>query len=368
MKKMLKIISLVVLAIIVIIVSFILISTWSTKRKINLQVSRMSIEEKVGQMIIIGVSGTKPDYYVTKMINERNIGGVCFLGSNITDAKQVTAFTSDLQALSKNNSQKIPLFIAIDQEGGIVSRIKFDNADLTAQKDINSISLAYKVAKERGNMLKSLGINMNFAPVLDYSLGKGFMKDRAFNTTIENHILLGKKMIQGYTNAKIIAVPKHYLGHGSQESDSHDTFVKISSDELESQKKIWKKILPISKMIMIGHMSSEQTSNRPYSLSDYTYKELKDSFKYTGLTITDDINMGAITKDQTVEDASIKAVKAGVDIILTLNMPEDQVEIYDSIVSAIKSGEIQISQVDNSVKKILYLKYKYLGYKPELLY
>ena len=125
--------------------------------------SQLSIEQKVGQMFMIGFWGTEPDYYVTKWINERNLGGVILFSYNIKDKEQVKTLIENLQELSKQTEPAIPLFIAVDQEGGVVSRLKVDGvSELTDQPSINSFDVAYSVGKRRGSELVELGFNMNF--------------------------------------------------------------------------------------------------------------------------------------------------------------------------------------------------------------
>lgn len=325
-------------------------------------ISRLTIEQKVGQLMIVGVFDTTPDYYATKMVQERNIGGFCLLGSNISNPNQLINLNSGLQNLVTDENFNIPLFIAVDQEGGLVNRVNFSGDINTRQNEITSEDEAYSIAFERGEYLRSFGFNMNFSPVIDYSKGQGFIASRSFNVDIDTHVDYSVAMINGYTDAGIISVPKHYLGHGSQESDSHEGFVSINNIEVSEQEYIWNEIFKKStvEIIMMGHMTSEETNGVPYSMSELAYKEFITEFKYDGLAITDDINMGAITNIQSVDKAGVNSIKSGADIVLTLNFPKEQAQIYNGIVDAVKSGEISEEELNAKVKKILILKLQYL--------
>ena len=162
------------------------------KAKAPNQLKGWTLKQKIGQLMMVNFNGTEPDYYVNKMILERNLGGVILMGANIKDNDQVKVLTNALQYNTTVNEKQIPLFIAIDQEGGQVARLKDVNS--VAQKDLNSEEQAQKIAKNRGEQLKNLGININFSPVLDFSdNNKSFIYNRTFqkdlNQSIQNILL-----------------------------------------------------------------------------------------------------------------------------------------------------------------------------------
>lgn len=319
--------------------------------------STMTLEEKVGQMFIIGFWGTQPDYYITKMVQERNIGGVILFKYNIKDKEQLTKLTSDLQTLSK----KIPLFISIDQEGGVVSRLATDIVSETiAQSDIKTKKEAYSLAKKRAKELKALGISMNFSPVLDnIQKENSFLYDRVFRGDIS---LLGNAMISGYRDGGIVAVPKHFPGHPNNLVDSHKALpeVNISEAEFDAYDSQFKEVIlnKDTQAIMAGHILFNQIDSKyPSSLSSKIITEiLRNKYGFDGVVITDDMQMGALTESFKISEAAIKAIVAGNDILIYSGEPEEQAQAYNAIISAVKNGIISEERINESILRILTLK------------
>ena len=343
--------------------------------------SQMTLEEKIGQMLVVGFWGTEPDYYINKMINARNIGGVILMKYNISDREQLIKLIKNLQDKSLNTSPGIPLFIAVDQEGGIVSRVEVEGVnELTAQKDITSTVQAYDVAKKRAIELKKIGINVNFSPVIDMITNKNsFLYDRVFrsneiNGVKVNTVELGHAMMKGYKQGGIIAVPKHFPGYENETDDPHekmpmsmllekdlvylqDNGSKNDSFRLRAfhyliDEKDGRPEIIMSTPIIYKNIDS----NNPAIFSKHFIKNfLRENLSYTGLIITDDMEMGALS-GYTTSEAAVKAVQAGNDILLYTSTPEKQAEAYNAIVEAIKKDEININQINESVLKILRLK------------
>jgi beta-N-acetylhexosaminidase len=177
----------------------------------------MSIEEKVGQLFIFGFDGTALTKENRDFLEKYNVGGVLLLKKNITNETQLKQLIEDIQS-----TNDIPLFISIDQEGGSVARIRRDSKLTKAQTSINTPEQAYDDAEYKGEYLKSLGINMNFAPVVEYITdSKSFIYDRVYRGSKEEVYLKSISAIEGYTQSGIISVPKHYPGHSNTSVDSH---------------------------------------------------------------------------------------------------------------------------------------------------
>ncbi|MDD4382286.1 MAG: glycoside hydrolase family 3 N-terminal domain-containing protein [Candidatus Dojkabacteria bacterium] len=352
-------ITLIVLSVLSILTYFLLPEV---KRRLEIKkteeiISEMTIEQKVGQLFIMGFWGTEPDYYITKMITERNIGGVILLGYNIKDTQQVNKLTTDLQALSAVT----PLFISIDQEGGEVSRLGTDIvSEITAQKDITNEKDAYKIARNRGTQLRELGINMNFSPVLDNITDEtSFMYERVFRNDISS---LGANMIEGYMDAKIISVPKHFPGHSNDSTDSHNSLpvVNIVMDELDNYISQFKYVIEEEKpkAIMVGHIQFPNISEAiPSSLSSIFIQDiLRDRLGFEGIVITDDMQMKSVSNTYSIQDSAIMAIQAGCDILIYTGEPEQQAEAYNSILGAVKDGIISEERIDESLGRILGIK------------
>lgn len=319
--------------------------------------SQMTIEEKVGQMFLMGFWGTEPDYYITKMIKERHIGGVILFKYNVKDREQLIQLSENLQLLS----EKVPLFISIDQEGGVVSRLGTEIvSEITAQSEIKTERDAYNISKKRAKELKELGITMNFSPVLDnIQKEDSFLYDRVFRTDLS---LLGNKMVSGYTDGGVIAVPKHFPGHPDNLTDSHEALpeVNISEAEFDEYASQFKEVLSNgdTQAIMVGHILFKQIdANNPSSLSSKIINEiLREKYGFNGVVITDDMQMGALTESFSIAQAAVKAVTAGNDLLIYSGEPEQQAEAYNAILDAVKKGKISEQRINESVLRILTLK------------
>lgn len=319
--------------------------------------SQMTLEEKVGQMFLMGFWGTEPDYYITKMIRERHIGGVILFKYNVKDKEQLIQLSKNLQILS----DKVPLFISIDQEGGVVSRLGTNIiSEIIPQNQIKTEKDAYNISKKRAKELKDLGISMNFSPVLDnIQRERSFLYDRVFRTDLS---LLGNKMVSGYTDGGVIAVPKHFPGHPDNLTDSHEALpeVNISEAEFDEYASQFKEVLSNgdTQAIMVGHILFKQIdANNPSSLSSMIITEiLRERYGFNGVVITDDMQMGALTDSFSIAQAAVKAVTAGNDILVYSGEPEEQAQAYNAILDAVKKGSISEKRLNESVLRILTLK------------
>lgn len=330
--------------------------------------SQMTLEEKVGQMFVVGFTGTEPDYYIEKMISKRNIGGIILMSRNILNKEQLISLTNNLQLKSQTTNLKIPLIIATDQEGGEIIRVKVEGvSEFRAQADIETKEQALTIALNRGKELKDLGINTNFSPVLDYiDNNKSFLYSRTFEKDLNKTSELGSAMIKGYQNY-IISAPKHFLGHPNLITDPHISNVisDFSLKEITDRINIFKNVNIESSpgMVMTSHITYNNIDPKnPCSLSKAcvtTWLKEKANLS-SSVIITDAMEMGAISNSYANSEAAVMAIKAGNDILLYTRYPEKQAEAYDAIVEAVNIKEIDIAQINASVLKILELKMKYL--------
>lgn len=319
--------------------------------------SEMTLEEKVGQLFIFGFWGKEPDYYITKMIRERYIGGVILLGYNIDSEEQVIKLTSTLQGLSK-----IPLFVSVDQEGGEVARIWFEDTYNISQYDIQNEKEAYRVAKERGKKLKEFGVNMNFSPVLDNITNEqSFLFTRSFRGTPQEVSDLAVAMVKGYKSAGIVPCVKHFPGHSNETLDSHSQLdsVNISADELDEYIFQFKEVLKYTDAVMTGHMLFPKIDKEnPTTVSSFFVDTLlRTDLGFEGLIITDDMQMKSIYDMYSVREAAVKAVLVGNDILIYTGEPEEQAEAYRAVLEAVREGVIKEEELNKKVLKILNLKY-----------
>ncbi len=321
---------------------------------------QMTLQQKVGQLFMFGFSGTTINENITDLIQNRYIGGVLLLGPNIVNNTQLNTLLKNIQAISY-----IPMFISIDQEGGIVARLKGNEILTTSQKNMGTPQEAYSISYQRGKLLKELGINMNLAPVVEYITSpSSFLYQRVFRGTKEEVALKSQSSIKGYADSKIIAVAKHYPGHSNTSVDSHYNLPKVIITNEQWNEYIYTfKYLIDNKsveVIMVGHILYPNIDSKPSTISsELLTKRLREDLGYKGILITDDMEMDAIEKVGEYGRIAKEALLAGNDILLYSGLPNVQREVYDYILTCVSNGEIPESILNEKVLRILKLKVNY---------
>ena len=342
--------------------------------------NNQELKDKISQMIIVGFNGEElvENSQIYNDITKLHIGGVILFNKNaqnpnikknIKDFDQLKQLTMDLQSISK-----IPLFIAIDQEGGKVSRLNdnFDVSRLSQQQlgNNNDLELTKKEAEKTANTLKQLGININFAPCVDLSINKNStiiaQKGRAFSDNPEIVINNAEKFIEAHSSLNILPVLKHFPGHGSAEGDTHNGYVDITNTYQEIEMEPYKKLLAKYKNVgvMVAHLFNNNIDkNYPLSLSyNNINNNLKKNLNFDGLIFSDDLQMKALTKQFSWQDIIINAVNAGNDILLIANNlnydPNIAEKTTNIILKAIENKQISIERIEESYYKIMKIKSK----------
>ena len=326
------------------------------------KLSSMSIDEKIAQMLILNYEADSYSEDVDNLMKNIKPGGFIFLKNNFTTFDQTKNF---IKKLKENSS--IPLIISIDEEGGIVQRLKFltdeEPIDIPSMYEVGNTmdsNNAYLIGKVMSDDLRSLGFNVTYAPVLDiYNPLNPVIMDRSFNEDKKIVADMGLSLSKGLEENGVIPVFKHFPGHGDTIIDSHydlpiidKTYEELYENELYP----YKKVINDSKIIMIGHLALPKIvgDNTPASISKKIITDiLKSDLGYDGLVITDALNMGALTNYYAEEQIYLMAVNAGVDLLL---MPND----YNLAIQTIKNN-ISEDRINESVRKILKFKYKYLN-------
>lgn len=333
------------------------------------QINSMSLAEKIGQMVIVGIDGLEADQNTLEMIEKYHVGGFIFFKRNIEDINQAQKLLNAIKEVNKKENN-IPLFLSIDEEGGKITRMPQDFRRLPTNERIglvNDADLSHQVGRILGEELNIFGFNMDFAPVLDVNSNpqNPVIGERAFGADPTLVSKLGLATMKGLKEENIISVVKHFPGHGDTAVDSHIGLPKVEHDlkRLESFE-----LEPFNKAIqndvdgiMIAHILLPQIDqNHPATLSKTIITDiLRDQMKYTGVVITDDMTMGAITKNYEIGEAAIQSIKAGSDIILVCHEYKNQIRVINALTDAVKRGEISLDRVDESVYRILKLKDKY---------
>ncbi|MDA3845678.1 MAG: glycoside hydrolase [Vallitaleaceae bacterium] len=336
------------------------------------KIAGMTIEEKIGQFFIVDLYSLNDDSECTEItdilvskFNDYHIGGVIFFGANILNPTQVISFINDMQ-----DASDIPLFIAVDEEGGIVRRIGSNEAmrisqvptaiDIGASGDTD---YAYTLAYNMGLEIKNLGFNMDFAPVADVNTNPDnpIIGKRAFS---DDEAVVADMVVafaSGLQDAGVLAVAKHFPGHGDTSLDTHtgDVYVEHDMARLESIE-----LVPFRAAIDMGiggimsaHIILENVTgtNSPATFSkELLIDLLRDTYGFTGLVITDALTMGAVSDRYSTYEDCVNAILAGNDILL---MPDDLEETYNGIMDAYSSGKISEARINASVYRILAAKY-----------
>lgn len=333
--------------------------------KVDKIVASMSQTEKLGQMVMIGIQGTKVDDDSLYMLNQYHMGGVILFDRNMDSPEQVKQLTSDLQAQS---NEKVPLFIGIDEEGGDVVRMAEKLTPPPSQKEIGAtgdIEQARTWAIKTAKSLKDMGINVNFAPVADI----GSNDKRSYSTDANTVIDFVRAATKGYQQENIIYSLKHFPGIGKGKVDSH---VDSSSIDVAKEVLMTEDILPFKTIIdenepndyfiLVSHLKYPALDEEyPASLSSKIMTDLlRNELGYKGIIITDDMEMGAVANHNDFRSIGVKAVKAGVDIVLVCHEYQHQQEVYLGLLDAVNSGEISQERIDESVKRIIKVKLLHL--------
>jgi beta-N-acetylhexosaminidase len=328
-------------------------------------VAGMSVEEMVGQMFVVSVGGTEPDYYIEKMVRERNIGGVILFSYNMKGEGQTRSLVCGLQELSMQTKPKIPLFVAVDQEGGDVASAPWVAHEPAAAavgrgKDPGE---ARRIAARMGRQLLRAGINTDFAPVVDTGHGAA-IGNRSFGEDPELVAGMGAAAVKGFEDAGVVSSAKHFPNHGPATSDSHVSLPVIRHDDKELENRdlppFGAAIEAGVPMVMVGHLVYPAIDpGRPASLSRDAINVLRGALGFDGVVVTDDLAMAGATGGGTVADAAVEAVGAGVDLLLISSAPQEQADAYDAVVGAVRSGEIPRSRLEESVGRLLEVKEKY---------
>lgn len=329
---------------------------------------KLSLEEKVGQMLIVGMETNYITERIEMLITKYKIGGIILYRKNFNTYQDMLKLIKDLKNLNKNN--KVPLFIAIDQEGGRVNRMPKEIKNLPSASQIAEVGgeeLVKKAANITGKILKESGFNLNFSPVLDIERfnDQKAIGDRSFGKDKKDVAKMGIATMKGLQNNGIISVIKHFPGHGATKQDSHHflPMINFSIQKLENED-----MYPFEQAIkngadalLVGHLLIRNvTGIYPASLSKrFITKYIRKKYKYKGLIITDDLKMKAIKFIYGPDIAVRKAFEAGNDIIVFRFNKDEEKRVIDRIIRLVKQGKIKESRINRSVKRIIQTKEKY---------
>lgn len=333
---------------------------------LDYKLNSMSLGDKIGQMIIIDYRDvTEMNVYLENILTKYNPGGFILFKSNIANFNQTQNFLNDIK-----NATNIKSMISVDQEGGRVQRLD-ERVGFTKYPSMSEIGktmdvdLAFDLGAKMGAELKTIGVDMDMAPVLDIFSNpqNRVIADRAFGTNSDVVKRMAFAYADGLKSKNIIAVGKHFPGHGDTAIDSHIDLPIIYKD-LEELKRL--ELIPFIEAVrqkipglMVAHIAVPNItqSNVPASLSKIMISDLlKDDMGYSGLIMPDSLKMKALSNYFTNEDIYLRCIQAGNDFLL---MPQDIKEAYETIYRKVNEGIISEERINSSVYKILSTKFDY---------
>ncbi|MDD4843391.1 MAG: glycoside hydrolase family 3 N-terminal domain-containing protein [Anaerotignum sp.] len=330
-------------------------------------IDAMTTEEKIGQLLMCDIRNNPDGTGMTvlsedaaKKIKDYHLGGIILFAENLDTLEQTEKLTEDLQ-----KAAEIPLFIGIDEEGGLVSRLKKSNIPhetMLSPGEMTETAQAEAAGHSIGETLAEIGVNVDFAPVADVNTNPDnpVIGIRSYSDDPEKAADMVSAFIHGLQGTVVSATVKHFPGHGDTAADSHKGEVFVSHD-LERLKTV--EFIPFARAIdegvdfvMVGHIKTPNatTDGLPATISAQAVKLLREDLKFNGVAITDAMNMQAITEYYGVGESAVMSVSAGIDIVL---MPADLEEAYQALLLAVQEGRISQERLEESLWRILGLKY-----------
>lgn len=347
-----------------------------TQHRVEELLSSLSLEEKVAQLFVVlpeqlvgNVSRVTAAGEATReAINNRPVGGIVYLESNLVSPEQTKTMLQNVQQYSMDRLN-LPMFLCVDEEGGQVTRLAgkagfdlpvYDNMSVIGSQ--GDTEQAYQMGESIGQYLYDLGFNTDFAPVADVLTNPNnqVVRYRSFGSDPETVKNMTDAVSRGLASKKILATYKHFPGHGNTAADTHAGYAYSDKTKEELYQC---ELIPFIQgiedevpFIMMGHISLPNVvgDDTPASLSKTIVTDLLiDELGYQGIIITDALNMGAVSQQYSSAQAAVKALNAGVDMLL---MPADFNAAYQGVLAAVQSGELSEERIDESVKKILKTK------------
>lgn len=335
-------------------------------------------DEQIGQLMMIGFPGTEPTPEFIELIQHHHIGNVILFSRNIQNAQQLRRLTRRLQDLAREAGQRYPLLIALDQENGMVRRLKEDATLFPGNMALGATGSeqhTYDVARASGLELRALGINLNLAPVVDCNNNPAnpVIGVRSFGEDPQQVARLGSAAIRGYQSAGLATCIKHFPGHGDTTVDSHLAMPTVPY-EMERLEQV--ELVPFKRgiaagtdCVMTAHIyfpTLMQETELPATLSPLVIRQLlREQLGFQGVIMTDCLEMNAISHTVGVAQGAVLAQQAGNDLLLISHRADRQLASIEALKAALEAGNIAPEQIQASVTRILKLKERLLNQPPE---
>ena len=338
--------------------------------------SQDSIDYKIGQMLLVGMNGQQVDEQLLTNVKQGKVGGVIFFEKNITASNSYINLKQATFTL--HQAAPLPLFVAIDQEGGTVNRLKEKYSfpkSVTAEYlgEVNSLDSTRFYAQITASTLAGLGFNVNFSPVVDLAINKNnpviAKYGRSYGDDPKKVAAHAAEVVDAHRAFDIVTVLKHFPGHGSSLEDTHLDIADVTEYWQREELTPYKLLLANGKVdaVMTAHIVNKQldASGLPGTLSRKIMTGiLRDTLGHRGVIFSDDMQMHAIEKHFGLESAIILAIDAGVDVFIFSNNIQNSEErtvdhVHGIIKKLIADGKLTEDRIDASYQRILQLKSRF---------
>jgi len=336
----------------------------------------LPLEQQIGQFFFIGLPGTELDNATRDLITEVHPGGVIIFGRNVASPEQLRSLLDGVRELLPT-----PPLVGVDQEGGLVDRLRKIFTPMPSARTIRQhgdLAAARALGRITGEVLRMLGFNMNFAPVMsimtdDRDLLSNGLYSRSFGRSPGEVLGYSTVYMRGLQGAGCVGCLKHFPGIGAGEVDSHEQMpvVKLSHDDLIAQDlapyiELFQRRDDRVRCIMVSHggfpnidIKQEVTGGilEPASLNyNIVTKLLRDELGFKHLVVTDDLEMGAIARHCEIDEAAVRAFLAGEDMLLICATPEKMRRGYHALLAAAREHKLPQERVHGSLKRIAAMK------------
>lgn len=325
--------------------------------------ARLSDEEKLGQLLIVGLPGKALDEESARLLSDVRPGGVILFDRNMQSPEQVAALNGALRERLLQTTG-LPPFLCVDQEGGRVARLKTRLLALPAAETLGKASNPddiRRLAADCAAELKAIGFNVNFAPVADLNLPGG----RSYSGDPARVALCAEAACRGFADGGLLFSLKHFPGLGKAQKDPHfdgETIVasrsQLEREDLAPFAALIAALGPQPYFVMVSHpVYTAYDAENPASLSPAILRALlRQKLGFDGLAVTDDVEMGALANRYPFEEIGVRAVAAGADIVLVCHEPERQRAVYRGLLEALRSGALPRQTVDDAALRVIRAK------------
>ncbi len=334
----------------------------------------MKLEQNLGQLIMMGLKGPSLSSKERAFLKKIQPSGVIYFKRNIDTPRQIANLSLEVDKYFESSPFIGPL-IGIDQEGGMVARLEppftvFPGNDFLGRAYLKTgrTTLACQQARAISRELKSIGVNLNFSPVADIhtNLENPIIGRRAFGEKPKLVADLVVSTVSAYKKENMICCVKHFPGHGDTSLDSHKALPSVATSKATLMRR---ELVPFQAAfkagvpsLMTAHVVYQSLGqSHPATLSPFILGSfLRTKLAYHGIVISDDLEMNAIASHYSLEEAAVRAISSGVDLLLVCKSLDKAQAIYECLLKASQTGELPIERVHNALRRTAKLKRRYL--------